>query len=118
VQTTSTSSTVPASTSSTVAVATTTGQNVTMVLTVTQGSCWLVVREDNETGAELYAGTLSAGGQQTFDSAKRYWVRAGIPDALSIHVNGTAYSVTGDAGIFLITETGVEREQTDSTATT
>jgi cytoskeleton protein RodZ len=118
VQTTSTSSTVPSSTSSTVAVATTTGQNVTMVLTVTQGSCWLVVREDNESGAELYAGTLSAGGHQTFNSAKRYWVRAGIPDALAIHVNGTAFSVTGSAGIFLITETGVARAQTDSTSTT
>lgn len=118
VQTTSTSSTLPASTSSSVAVATTTGQNVTMVLTVTEGSCWLVVRQDDESGTELYAGTLSAGGQQTFNSARRYWVRAGVPAALSIHVNGTAFSVTGDAGIFLVTETGVERQQTDSTQTT
>jgi cytoskeletal protein RodZ len=118
VQTTSTSSTVPASTSSSVAVATTTGQNVTMVLTVTQGSCWLVVREDDESGKELYAGTLSAGGQQTFNSAKRFWLRAGIPDNVSIHVNGTSFSVTGDAGTFLVTETGVERRQTDSTQTT
>jgi hypothetical protein len=91
------------------AVATTTGQNVKMVLTVTQGSCWLVVREDNESGAELYAGTLSAGGQQTFDSAKRYWVMAGIPEALAVSVNGTAYSVDGPAGSFVVTETGIER---------
>ena len=118
VQTTSTSSTVPESTTSTVAVATTTGENVTMVLTVTDGSCWLVVREDNETGVELYAGTLSAGGQQTFNSAKRYWVRVGVPDALAIHVNGTPFGVTGEAGIFLVTETGVEREQSDSTTAT
>jgi cytoskeleton protein RodZ len=118
VQTTSTSSTVPKSTTSTVAVATTTGDNVTMVLTVTTGSCWLVVREDNDTGYELYAGTLTAGGQQTFDSAKRYWVRAGVPEALAIHVNGNPFSVTGEAGIFLATETGVEREQNDSTTTT
>ena len=61
---------------------TTTGEDVTWSLTVSQGSCWLVVREDSESGAELYAGTLSAGGQQSFDSAKRYWVMAGIPAAL------------------------------------
>jgi cytoskeleton protein RodZ len=90
-------------------VATTTGQNVTMVLAVTQGDCWLVVREDNESGAELYAGTLSAGGQQTFDSSKRYWVMAGIPDSLKITINGSPHTVSGPAGSFLVSETGVER---------
>jgi cytoskeletal protein RodZ len=110
VQTTTTSSTAPDETTTTSAgVPTTTGENVTMVLSVAQGSCWLVVREDNEDGAELYAGTLSAGGQQTFDSAKRYWVMAGVPDALTVSVNGTPYSLSGPAGAFLVTETGVER---------
>ena len=111
VETTSTSSTVVESTSSTAGVPTTTGENVTMVLAVSQGSCWLVVHEDSENGAELYAGTLSAGGRQTFDTAKRYWLMAGIPDALTITVNGTPYSLTGDAGSFVVTETGVERVQ-------
>jgi len=109
VGTTSTSSTIPESTATTAGVPTTTGKNVTMVLAVGAGSCWLVVREDNESGAELYAGTLSAGGRQTFDTAKRYWVMAGIPDALTITVNGTPYSLTGEAGTFLVTETVVER---------
>ncbi len=98
--------------------ASTSGQNVTMVLTVTEGSCWLVVRDDSENGADLYAGTLSAGGQQTFNTAKRYWFRAGIPDALSITVNGTPYTVSGGAGTFVVTEAGVEREQTGSTDST
>ena len=80
-----------------------------MVLTVIQGSCFLVVRQDNESGAELYAGTLSAGGQQTFDGAKRYWVMVGIPQALSVSVNGTPYSLSGPAGAFLVAETGVDR---------
>jgi cytoskeletal protein RodZ len=113
VQTTSstTSSTLPSDTNSTmtVGVPTTTGENVKMALSVAQGSCWLDVREDSESGAELYAGTLSAGGQQTFESAKRYWVRAGIPESLIIRVNGTPHSLTGEAGDFLVTETGVER---------
>ena len=115
VQTTTTSSTVPESTSTTAGVATTTGENVTMVLDVTAGSCWLVVREDNENGAELYAGTLSAGGKQTFNSAKRYYLMAGIPDSLSVSVNGTPYSLTGDAGAYLVTETGVERTEPQTT---
>jgi cytoskeletal protein RodZ len=108
---------------------TTAGQNVTMVLTVHQdtnatsvtdkpSTCWMVVREDSETGAELYAGTLSAGGQQTFDTAKQYWVRAGAPQNLSVSINGTPFTVSGDAGVFLITAAGVEREQTDSTTET
>jgi cytoskeletal protein RodZ len=113
--TTSTSSTIPASTSTSAGVGTTTGENVTMVLDVTQGSCWLVVREDSENGAELYAGALSAGGKQTFDSAKRYWVLAGAPGSLLVSVNGTPYSLTGDAGAFLVTETGVERVQPPAT---
>jgi cytoskeletal protein RodZ len=111
VESTSTSSTVSGSTSTSAGVPTTTGENVTMVLSVSQGSCWLVVREDNESGAELYAGTLSAGGRQTFDGAKRYWVMAGMPESLSIFVNGTPNSLSGTAGAFLVTETGVERVQ-------
>ncbi len=111
VETTSTSSTLGESTSTTAGVPTTTGENVTMVLSVSEGSCWLVVRADNENGAELYAGTLSAGGRQTFDTAKRYWLMAGIPEALTVTVNGTPYSLTGEAGSFVVTETGVERVQ-------
>jgi cytoskeletal protein RodZ len=111
VDTTSTSSTLAPSTSTTAGVPTTTGENVTMVLSVAEGSCWLVVRADNENGAELYAGTLSAGGRQTFDTAKRYWLMAGIPEALTVTVNGTPYSLTGEAGSFVVAETGVERVQ-------
>jgi cytoskeleton protein RodZ len=118
VETASPSTTVAASTSSTAAVPTTTGENTTVVLTVTQGNCWFVVREDSESGAELYAGALSAGGKQTFDSAKSYWVRAGVPEALSVSVNDTPYTVTGGAGTFQIGEAGVERLSTDSTETT
>jgi cytoskeletal protein RodZ len=108
-QTTSTAAGASQTSSTTAGVPTTTGANVKMVLTVIQGSCWLVVRQDNENGAELYAGTLSAGGQQTFDGAQRYWVMAGIPQSLSISVNGTPYSLSGAAGAFLVAETGVDR---------
>lgn len=89
----------------------TSGKNVTLVINVTEGSCWLVVREDNENGAELYAGTLSAGGQKTFDGAKRYWMNVGEPGVLALSINGNPYTLDagGDTFIFVVTEAGVER---------
>lgn len=101
--------TVPTGNSSTtVPVVVTSGENVTMVLSITEGSCWLVVHEDSEGGAELYAGTLSAGGQKTFDSAKRYWMRVGNPEVLAVTVNGAAVQIDATAGAFVVTETGIE----------
>jgi cytoskeletal protein RodZ len=85
----------------------TTGENVVMVLSVTEGSCWLVVREDSENGDELYAGTLSAGGQKTFDSAKRYWMNVGKPEVLSVSLNGAEQTIDAKAGAFIVTETGI-----------
>jgi TPP-dependent trihydroxycyclohexane-1,2-dione (THcHDO) dehydratase len=70
-----------------------------------------VVREDNESGAEVYAGTLSAGGRQTFDSSKRYWMRAGRPEVLALSVNGASHALTAPAGSFIVTEAGIERSQ-------
>jgi cytoskeleton protein RodZ len=87
------------------------GKNVALIVAVTEGSCWLVVHEDNESGAEVYAGTLSAGGQQTFDTSKRYWMRAGAPEVLALSVNGTPYTLAAPAGSFIVTEAGIERSQ-------
>lgn len=117
-ESTTTSTTSPSGTSTTAGVVATTGENVAMVVTVTEGSCWLVVRENDDGGADLYAGTLSAGGQQTFNGSKRYWLRVGAPEALSLLINGRSYTISGEAGTFLITETGIEREQTETTETT
>lgn len=94
--------------SSTTTTVVATGKNVVMVLTVSDGSCWLVVREDSENGAELFAGTLTAGGQKTFDSAKRYWMNVGLPEVLSVTINGNVRSLEGDAGAFVVTENGAE----------
>lgn len=82
-----------------------------MVVSVTNGSCWLVVREDGKNGAEVYAGTLSAGGRQTFDGAKRYWMNVGQPEALTVSIGGNSYTLAPPAGTFLVTEEGVERSQ-------
>lgn len=106
--TTETSSTGGSSTTTTVAM---TGENVVLVATVTDGSCWLVVCEDNESGAELFAGTLFAGGQKTFDSAKRYWMNIGAPEVLSVSINGVTHTLDAEGGFFTVTEAGIEPSQ-------
>lgn len=87
------------------------GGNVTLQLTVTDKSCWMVVREDGPNGAELYAGTLSAGGQKTFDSSKRYWMMVGNPQVLSLTVNDRELKLDSTAGSFTVTEAGVQADQ-------
>ncbi len=84
------------------------GGSVTLLVTVTEGSCWMVVREDSASGAELFAGTLSAGGQKTFDSSKRYWMMVGQPDALTLAVNGRGIELPSEAGTYTVTEAGVQ----------
>jgi hypothetical protein len=84
---------------------------VELVVRVLEGSCWLVVREDGERGAEVFAGTLSAGGKQTFDSAKQYWMRVGNPEVLSVSVAGKVHTLAAPAGAFVVTGAGVERTQ-------
>lgn len=88
-----------------------TGKNVVLVITVTEGNCWMIVREDNESGAELYAGTLSAGGQNTFDSAKSYWLHVGRPEALALTINGNPVSLQPDEHFYLVTESGAKPAQ-------
>lgn len=87
------------------------GESIKMVLTVAEQQCWLVVRQDSVDGVEVFAGTLSAGGKQTFDRASGYWVMAGNPDVLSISVNDRSYTVNEPAGAFLVTRAGVKRVQ-------
>jgi len=85
-----------------------TGDNVVLVISVTQDNCWMIVREDNESGAELYAGTLSAGGENTFDSAKSYWLHVGRPEVLVLTINGRPVSLEKDQHFYLVTESGVK----------
>ena len=88
-----------------------TGGDVALVVSVTEGSCWLLVREDGETGAELFAGTLSAGSQETFEGSKRYWMTVGRPEVLALTINSAPYTLEEPAGSFLVTEAGVERTE-------
>lgn len=88
-----------------------TGGDVVLTVSVTEGSCWLLIREDGETGAELFAGTLSAGSQETFEGSKRYWMTVGKPEVLAVSINGAPYTLEEPAGSFVVTEAGVERTE-------
>jgi cytoskeletal protein RodZ len=59
----------------------------------------------------VVAVTLSAGGQQTFEGAKRYWMNVGQPDSITVSVGGKSYTLALPAGAFVVTETGVERSE-------
>lgn len=85
------------------------GAGITMVVRVTEGNCWLVVRKDGEDGVEVYAGTLSAGGQKTFQGANRYWMMVGRPESLTVTVGARSYTLAEPAGAFIITGAGVDR---------
>lgn len=84
-----------------------TGGNVTLVATVAEGSCWLVVREDSKKGAVLYQDTLSAGEEKSFSGAKRYWLNVGEPDVLVLTVNGVERKIDGGYGYYVVTETQI-----------
>lgn len=95
----------------TTSAAVSTGKNVVLVLSVSKDSCWVDVREDNAEGARLFTGTLEKGEEQTFNSAKRYWLRVGIPEVLVLSVNGTPRTLDAPAGDFVVTEAGIEPSQ-------
>jgi hypothetical protein len=54
---------------------------------------------------------LSAGGQKTFDSSKRYYMNVGKPEALTLTVNGTSVALPTAAGAFIVTEAGIQANQ-------
>ena len=90
------------------------GANLSFKIHVNSGSCWLIVHENSSGGAELYAGTLSAGGELTFASAKAYWVTLGAPEVVTVTLNGKSGPVSGAPGSFLVTETGLQRTESST----
>jgi hypothetical protein len=79
------------------------------VLTAAHGSCWLQVHSGSATGRPLYQGTLEQGQSQTF-VARRVWVSAGAPEALTAKLNGNRIALprSGPATL-LVTPKGVKR---------
>jgi protein-export membrane protein SecD len=73
------------------------------------GDCFLIVRDDSADGHLLYRGALKTGEAATAADFPRYWISVGDPDAVRVFINEVEYSLEGEPGIFIVTETGVER---------
>jgi cytoskeleton protein RodZ len=59
-----------------------------LVLTATDGDCWVQVRAKSARGALVYEGTLQQGQTQRFVKWRRLWVQLGAPAYLTGKLNG------------------------------
>lgn len=53
---------------------------------VGSGSCWIEIRQGDQTGKVLFQGVLSTGSQKS--QTGPFWVRLGNPAAISVQING------------------------------
>ena len=53
---------------------------------VGSGSCWIEIRQGDQTGQILFQGVLSSGSQKS--QTGPFWVRLGNPAAISVQING------------------------------
>ena len=68
-------------------------RTVRLVLTATNGNCWLDVRAGSAGGKTLFTGTVEPGQSQRFVS-RRLWVNFGNPGNLAIVYNGHVVHVS------------------------
>ena len=78
----------------------------TLVLTASNGRCWVDAREGAATGEELYVGTLELG-QSVRVRGRRLWLRLGAPSALVVRLDGRAVSLPAGATEILVTARGI-----------
>jgi cytoskeleton protein RodZ len=73
-----------------------------LVLTATNGNCWLQVRVGSAGGTTLYTGTLQQGQQLAFTRGRylrpRLWIAAGAPWNLVARVNGRVRLIPASSG--------------------
>jgi len=66
---------------------------------------------DPPTGVLLYSGTLTEGEELTYSSPERLWFRIGDPSVIVLYVDGRLLEVPEPYGDFLVTETGIRRDE-------
>jgi len=66
----------------------------TLVVSATNGNCWVQVRRGGANGQILYEGTLHQGGALRF-GATTLWLRLGAPASVVITRGGKAVPVVG-----------------------
>jgi cytoskeleton protein RodZ len=78
----------------------------TLVLTASNGRCWLEAREGAATGKQLYVGTLEQG-QAVRLRGKRLWLRLGAPSALTARLGGRTVTLPAGATAIVATSRGL-----------
>jgi cytoskeletal protein RodZ len=105
--TTAASPSPPAPTTTTAPTTTAAAEPVRFVLRATRGDCWVLVRENDAAGRELYSGIIRQGTAVTV-RGRRLWVRFGSVGNLDLYLNGKAvrpaHSGTVDA---VVTQAGI-----------
>ncbi len=82
-----------------------------LALRVVQNRCWIVIREGSAEGRTLYSGTLTEGEELTYSSAEGLWFRIGDPSVVVLYVDGQLLDVPEPYGDFLVTESGIRRDE-------
>jgi cytoskeleton protein RodZ len=73
------------------------------------GDCFVIIKELDSSGKVVVSKVLKSGEEVTAQGFKRYWVNLGEPDAVQVFINGVQYQVSGEGGVFYVTETKIER---------
>lgn len=66
-----------------------------------RGNCWLEVHAGTASGRMLYQGTLERGQTQRF-VARTLWVNAGVPENLSVTLNGDPVSIGANSPVVVV----------------
>lgn len=84
-------------------------QRLSIVVSGVGEGSYVEIRGRNETGREVFRGTLEAGQDRAFTVSRGIWVRSGNTDGLVISVNGQERELAGGVADFLVTASGVQR---------
>jgi cytoskeletal protein RodZ len=77
-----------------------------VVLTASNGRCWLEAHLDSAAGKQLYSGVLEQG-QTTRLQGRRLWMRLGAPSALTATLNGRGVTLPSATGNIIVTPGGI-----------
>lgn len=81
------------------------------MLRVTQGPCWLSVRQRSEHGRQLFEGTLEPGDSRRF-AAGPLWIRIGAPWNLEASRAGRRLSLPQTVANVVVTASGIRTLET------
>jgi cytoskeletal protein RodZ len=77
-----------------------------VILTASNGRCWLDAHQGSAAGKQLYIGVLEQG-QTARLQGSRLWIRLGAPDALTATLNGRRLTLPNGTANLIVTASGI-----------